>query len=439
MNYKLFAKNTSWIIGGRLFSMMIGVVITALTARYLGASNFGLLAYASSIVAMFTAISTLGLRDTLVNELKDEPNKYDEILGTSILMRFMASIACMLLIYIVVILLEPDSKLLIILVSFYSSALIFKSINLIDLWYLSNLNSKIVIILNFIVYISVSVYRVVILYFEMGIEWFAFTMLLEVILSSALLLYHFSYRLNFRLKFNRRLIIPMLSRSKPYIYSGIMIALYTQIDRVMIGKMLDSSSVGFYSAGVAICSLWTFVLFAIIESSRPVIIDSRNISLKLYELNIKRLYALVIWLSIFAAIFISFFSEFIILILYGQSFLPATNTLMILTWCTIFSFLGVAKSIWLISEGKQRYEKWFTFIGLVFNLILNYFLIPVLGIEGAAISTLVTQFLTNFLVPLIIKDTRKTSLFMIDALLLRNVISRKECDRLFLFFTNYLK
>ena len=44
-------QNSGWLIGGKLAQMLISLVVSLLTARYLGPSNFGLISYASSYTA----------------------------------------------------------------------------------------------------------------------------------------------------------------------------------------------------------------------------------------------------------------------------------------------------------------------------------------------------------------------------------------------------
>ena len=43
-------KNASWIIGCKLAKAVLTLIVTMLTARYLGPSNYGLINYAASIV-----------------------------------------------------------------------------------------------------------------------------------------------------------------------------------------------------------------------------------------------------------------------------------------------------------------------------------------------------------------------------------------------------
>ena len=52
---KIFV-NASWIIGCKIMQSGLALLINALTARYFGPSNFGLINYAASLVAFVTPV-----------------------------------------------------------------------------------------------------------------------------------------------------------------------------------------------------------------------------------------------------------------------------------------------------------------------------------------------------------------------------------------------
>lgn len=94
---------------------------------------------------------------------------------------------------------------------------------------------------------------------------------------------------------------------------------------------------------------------------------------------------------------------------------------MIAVWYCGFSLLGSARDVWIICEGYQKYAKWFAMMGTLTNLLLNFLLIPQIGMSGAAIATLVTQIMTGFGVTLLFKDTRENNRYLIEAFLLKGV------------------
>lgn len=69
------SRNTLWILAERIASISIATGVTIMSARFLGAENYGLLSYGLSLIAFFTGIMKLGLDTTMVNEILDKPEK----------------------------------------------------------------------------------------------------------------------------------------------------------------------------------------------------------------------------------------------------------------------------------------------------------------------------------------------------------------------------
>ena len=188
----------------------------------------------------------------------------------------------------------------------------------------------------------------------------------------------------------------------------------------MIKHFIDDTQTGLYSAAVLICSYWTLIPTAIINSTRPVIMELKNDGNEvMYKRRLKQLYALLNWMDILVKHIISVFEKPIMFIVYGEAYLPAAGALAISIWYTTFSVLGVARGNWLVCEGKNKYAKWFVLFGAIANVILNWALIPYMGIEGAAVATLITQIVVCFVSPMCFKDTRENAKDMIEALVFK--------------------
>ena len=103
----------------------------------------------------------------------------------------------------------------------------------------------------------------------------------------------------------------------------------------------------------------------------------------------------------------------------GAKYLPASMPLRIITWYVAFSYLGVARNAWMVCEGKQLYLKYIYVAAAIVNVALNFVLIPSLGVNGAAVASLITQFSTIFVFPYFFKDLRPNVKMMVDSIILR--------------------
>lgn len=409
-----FVRNTSWIISGRIVQAALGFVIGIFAARFLGPRNFGLIGYAAALSSFIMPLCTLGLKGIMVNELLENPKEQGIILGSSIILRLMSSTIAVVVL-VVFVAFSSDDVDTIVVVTLYNINLLFQSFDLINYWFQSKLLSKVSVLVSLIAYIIVAVYRILLLSMGSSVYWFALAQSLDVFIIATLLL--FSYRKNngLPLAFNRSLGRKLLKKSYHFMVSGFAVAIYGQISVILLKHWLDETSVGYYSLAFSVSTMWVFVLSAVIDSARPIIIKTRKNDIDLYRKRIVQVYSFIIYSSTIVAAVFTIFARIIIVLLFGVEYLPATPILRIVVWSTAFSYLGVSRSIWLVSEGKIRYEKLIAVIGAMVSVVLNITLIPLLGLIGAAIAVVCTQLLTNVLIPFFVPELRENSIFILKA------------------------
>ena len=422
-----FVGNTSWLIFGRVMQMLISFIISMITARYLGPSNYGVINYVHSYISFFTAICNLGLNSVIIKELIDRPNSQGETLGTVIGMRIISSILSIICISSCIGIIFDNDALYMSVAILQSLLLFFNSFEMIEYWYQSKLMSKRSATIGIVAYICMSLYRVLILVLQKDVKWFAFATTLDNAVVAILLVICYFKDGGQMLTFNKKLAKEILSKSHHFMWSSLMVAAYSEMDKILLGSLIDDTTVGYYSAALALCNTWPFILKAIIDSARPIIVEYHNTNHNLYIKRIKQLYAAIFYIGAAVALVFTIFAPLIIKIIYGDQFLNSVAPLRIVCWFTIFSYLGVARSTWMICEGKQKYEKILATCGAVSNVIMDLaFIATGFGAVGAAIATLLTQILTNFLIPLCFKETRGNSILIWEAICLKDVIPTKE-------------
>ena len=131
---------------------------------------------------------------------------------------------------------------------------------------------------------------------------------------------------------------------------------------------------------------------------------------------------MIIWLSLGQCAGITFFAELIVSILYGSAYAPTVGTLRLVVWYTTFSYLGAVRNIWILAEGKQKYLWIINLSGAGANVILNALMIPVWGINGAALASLITQIFTNVIISFLLKPIRPNAMLMLRGLNLRQLL-----------------
>ncbi len=403
-----YFKNTSWLFGEKILRMVVGLFVGVWIARYLGPEQYGLFSYAQSFVGLFTAIATLGLDGIVVRELVKDENRSGELIGTAFGLKLMGAVAVLGLLAVAVNVTDND-RTTNILIFIIASATIFQSFNVVDFYFQSRVESRYVVYANMIALLISSIIKITLIMIEAPLVAFAWVVLFDSFVLACGYVYFYLKNSEFgieKLKFYRSTAVELLRDSWPLILSGIVISIYMKIDQVMIKEMIDSEAVGQYAAAVRISEAWYFIPMVISSSLFPAIIRAKEISEALYYERLQKLYDLMVWMAIAIALPMTFLSDWVIRVLYGDAYHEAGRVLMVHIWAGVFVFLGVASGKWLVSENLQIFSSINTSIGAVINILLNYVFISKIGIEGAAWATLISYFVAAYLSLLFFKKTR---------------------------------
>ena len=413
MMRKQAVSNAKWIIVCKIIQSIMQLIIGMISARYLGPSNYGLITYAASIVAFALPIMRLGLNATLVYELVESPESEGEIMGTSLTLNVLSGIACIGGVSLFSVLTNMGERETIIVCILYSVSILFAALEMIQYWYQYKLLSKYSSIIMLVGYFCVSAYKIYLLASGKSVYWFALSHSVEYGIIGILLLWFYNRKSGYKLSFSWSLAKKLFSKSKHYIVSAMMIVIIQNTDHIMLTSMVGKTENGYYSAAATAAIVAQFVYLAVVDSYRPLILSAKKTSKVEYENNISGLYSVIVYFLLIQSVAFTIFAPLIINILYGAEYLAAVPVLRILMWYQAFAFMGTIRNIWILAEGKQKCLPFINFVGVVFNIVLNFFLIPVWGACGAAIASLATQFIMNFALGFVFKPIRYNNVLML--------------------------
>lgn len=385
---------------------ILAFLITIFTARFLGPSNYGLISYATSLAQFVLPVVQLGLTAVLVYELVNNPEKEGEIIGTSLIMAIVSSVVCILGIITFASVANKGETDTILVCSLYSISLIFQATELIIYWFQAKYLSKYTAIVMFIAYIVMSAYKVFLLVTGKSVYWFSLSQSFDYLIVSALLIFIYQKLKGRKFSFSFAMVRKLISRSKYYILSGIMVTVFAQTGRIMLKLMMGNSQTGYYSVAVTCAGLLGFVFSAIIDAFRPSVFEKKKKSQQEYENAVINLYAVVFQFAFICSLGIYIFAKFIVMILYGSEYSEAVSILRVIVWYSAFSYFGGAKDVWILAEEKQKYLIVLNAAGALANIILNFIFIPLWSGVGAALASLITQIFTNVIMCIVIKPLR---------------------------------
>ena len=427
-------KNAGWLMGGKIAEMVISFIVSIFTARFLGPANKGLIDYGLAYAAFFTSVCTLGINSVLVKEFVDKQDGEGTVLGTSLVLRVVATVLSIGTICAVVAIADMGETLTLIVVLLASLRLLFQVFEVFNYWFHAQLKSKYSAVILLIAYAAAAAYTIVLLVLQADVIWFALSTSVDYACVAVLLLIAYFKNKGEKLRFSWDYAKRLLKKSCYFILPSLMTAIYAQTDKFMLRQIMGDAEIGYYATATSLCAMWVFVLGAIVDSVNPSIMQAKKDGDEaLYEKRNKQLYAIVFYLSVFVSICFCAFAELAIYILYGAEYAPAAMPLRIATWYTAFSYLGVARGAWIVCENKQKYLIWVYLGAAVINVGANFALIPYLGASGAALASLLAQIATSFIVPACIPALRPNAKLMCEAIMLKGVLKEETRVRIWSF------
>lgn len=410
--------NSSWLFFDKILRLGMGLIVGLWVARYLGPDRFGLLNYGTSLAAIFSAIATLGLDGIVIRELVKSPENRDEILGSAFALKIAGGVLAFGLTIFSVLIMRPGDPIALWIVGMLASGLVFQSLNVVDLFFQSNVQSKYTVYATNGAFILSSLLKVVFLLSSASLLAFAGAGMCEAVLTSFFLAVAYKTRhLSLRAwKSHINIMRNLLKDSWPLIFSGVSIMISMRIDQVLIGQMLNDRQVGFYSAAARISEVWYFIPFGIASSLYPIFIKSKKQSEALFIYRQQKYYDASAIFSIAISLIITVLAGPIMHLMYGTAYDSAIQVLRVLIWCGVPMAVGAPWTIRMLVENRTQTMFHFQIFGAALNLILNLLLLPRFGIVGSAYASLISYGAWMFVLCPVMSSQRRDFYMIVKSL-----------------------
>jgi len=392
----------------RICGQAAGFVLTLVIARYFGASGLGDYVLAIAVLRGFSIISKLGLDIFSVRFVASFVKKkmWKSIIYFKRRIEILLIFTCLLCSFIMYFFSSEIAALInaeifhIKLNSFLILPMTFFILN-----YQCLRGLKKIAHFSFYFRVSQALFSIVCIFVFVqfftndDIPIFAYlcSLLIVFILST------YSFKKSFHLKKNIQKtesvekfeIFDMLKISLPIMIAQLVQFIMAWTDKLMLGNMMDSDQVGVYFTAFKLSMLASLSLMAINSIAGPKFAEmfSKNDFSSLKKV-VYQSTEIIFWTTIpFVIVFFIFPQK--IMLLFGDEFKTGSNALMILSLAKLISsFSGSVGNI-LQMTGNQFIYMIILSIGALCNVVLNYYLIPIYSIEGAAIASLLSMSLWN--------------------------------------------
>ena len=380
------------MFSSQVISKGISFITVAYLARILSPYGFGIISFSTAFISYFIIFDTFGLDTYGTREVARDLNKIKLLVNSIISFRFTLALILYLLLSIIVYFLNQSILLKIILLisgfSILSNSIqiswVFQGLEKMHLSAAQNLFSSILNLFGVIILVH-SKNQIITACIISSISVFIGNM--------SLLFYYLRNISRIKLTFDLNAWKVLLKNSFPSGLSSILIAVYYNLDVLMLGFMRTQKEVGLYSAAYKI-----MFVFSIFNIYMMVIFPKLS---KLWQVNENKFFEMIgnitvlIWSFTFLVVSFSQFGDFFVIYIFGKDYSEASlvTSILIINQCLIFLFSPFAYP--LIARNKHNKFLKSVSIGAVVNLILNLVLIPDYGILGAAIATLASELLVG--------------------------------------------
>jgi len=393
----------------KVLNMGLAFFVTVFVARYLGPEQFGVLAYATSLVALFAVAGHMGLSGLVVREIVKHPEAREETLGTTMALKStgigIGFIALVLFAFFSEELGSDTFWILLII----SASLLFKPFDIIDFWFASQVQAKYTAMARSISLVLTSLFKVVLVVTGASLIMFAYATTLQSIFGALLLFYFYTKLKNIpfsHYKVSWQKAKELLSQGWMVFLGAIFATIYLKVDQVMLKWLVGTEEVGIYAVAATLSEAWYFIPTAIIASLFPKLIELRKNNESQFYKRLQQIFDLLFALALGVAIVVTLIATPLILLFFGETFAESSAILTIHIWAALFIFMRAAFSKWILIENALMFSLITQGFGAVANVGLNLLLIPHYGGEGAAYATLISYAMASYGALFFYKKTR---------------------------------
>lgn len=386
-----------------LASLLVGIMV----ARYLGPERYGLMNYVVSFVNLFLIIATFGFDNIEIREEAKHPHLTSYILGTTFVLRTVLSLIAFFTISITAYLFEADNEAFLLII-IYSISVLLTPFDVIRNHFTSLVKNEYIAQIGIAGAILSSMLKVLLLCYHAPLIWFIISLLFDTFV----LVLGYCYVYNKKIgklqqwKFDRQWAKIMLNQSFPLLLSGAAAVIFLQIDQVMIGRMIDKSSVGYFSVASRFVEVLLYIPTISIQTISPILIEIKKGDEERYKIKAQMFMNVCTWGILVLSFLLCLLAYPIILLTFGENYIPAVFPLQILVFKAVGATLNMTSGQILIIDNKQKYFVIRSLSGCIVCILLNLAIIPYYGIAGVAVVASLTQITAGYLVHLLIPSYR---------------------------------
>ena len=399
------AKGTGIILIGTIIGMGLGLIGRVLLARFFTQAEYGIYSLALVLLSIFVAISLFGLQDGAARQIgcyrgKNDSLRVKGIIFSSIQIVLITSVILSLILFFASDVLSNKifhDPALTAPLKVFAFAIPFLALTQLFVSIFRGFESvkENVYFQNILRNILFPAFLIPVILFALPFIDAIYAFAASIIVTFVVFAFYVLKKIPLSLRESRSNLLAANSVGKELFFFSVPLLgvfMFSQImnwtDTLMLGYFTTSEFVGLYNAAVPLA----YIIVTFLYSTHFILIP---IVASLYSQNLmgelKRNYQILTKWVMFAVLPLFFiftlFPEVILSSFFGASYVKASVALQILAICFLIHVVLGPSGATLLSVGKSRFMLNTTIIGTALNITLNAILIPIWGIEGAAVAT----------------------------------------------------
>lgn len=405
------AKNTVWLVIGKMGGRLLRTILVIYAARILGAANWGVFSYVANLAGIFAVLTDFGISSLITREYArsetSEENK--KIISTAFFLKLLFLIPAIIFLVVIAPHFSIASNMSPLLI-FFAIILVFDSIRQLGFSVIKakqqmEIQAGLYALTNVIIVVS----GLLLLYYYRSVASLAYAYTIGSVIGCISTVYFLrSYIGNLRFGFQRKLAKNIIKMAWPFAVSGLLGSIMISTDIFIIGFFRSAQEVGFYSAADKTIQLLYAPSLILATSSFPIIARLAQRESQKMSVIFKRLVHVILILLIPITLGGVIIAPELIRLAFGNGYIGAVLPLQILLLTLSFRFISVLLINVTFAYNKQKTLVVYTAASIILNIICNLLLIPKFGLAGSAIATLLVNVLGSIYMWVKVKNMNST-------------------------------
>lgn len=382
--------STSVLVSESFARVALVAVVSFWIARHLGPENFGILNFASAVLAVFYALAHLGLDTPVIGDLARGAER-GPLLAATISLRFLAGCMAALAMVVLVGLSRGWDDPAFVVAAIVSLSLPASVLMAFDFWFKAKNEAVWPAAARLIAALLSTVAKAACVVLGLGLVWFAWTVALEALLFSTLLFA--AYRLANRGQGRHGLIgtwpaqFQLLCKAWPFFLTTVATAALLKLDVILLGILSTNKETGLYSLSQKLVETLYVVPIVVVEVLYPQLARKQQVALAGDHRAGQLYFDVAMAVTLVSVVFALLVSGWLVAMFFGSAYSRSADLFMLHAWACIGIVMIHARLRWMAVHAKEALAPWLAFCSLVIVLALSLALVPRYGATGAAVAT----------------------------------------------------